>query len=137
MSEQTASLTTEKQAAVQTQGKTSLATRDETRYIVPPVDIYETEDALTVVVDLPGVAKDGIDVRVEDNVLTIKGKADYNATGNVLLEEFNIQGYYRQFQLNDEVDQSRISAESKNGVITIRLPRAEKTKPKQIKVKLG
>ncbi len=111
--------------------------KNPTRYIVPPVDIYETDDALTVVVDLPGVGKDNVDVRVEENILTIKGNADYEPPESLLLGEFNLQGYYRQFQLSDEVNQDRISAESKNGVLTIRLPKAEKSKPKQIKVKLG
>jgi HSP20 family molecular chaperone IbpA len=137
MSEQTGVLTTEKQPAMRTPGEKSLATRDETRYIVPPVDIYETGEALTVIADLPGVGKDGVDVRVEDGVLTIKGKSDYTPPANILLGEFTLQGYYRQFQLTDEVDQNRISAESKNGVLTIHLPKAEKSKPKQIKVKLG
>lgn len=137
MSEQTAVLTNEKQATLRTPGEKSLATRDETRYMVPPVDIYETADALTVVADLPGVDKDGVDIRVEDNVLTIKGKAAYVPPSNISFGEFNLQGYYRQFQLNDEVDQNKISAESKAGVLTVRLPKAEKSKPRQIKVKLG
>lgn len=137
MSEQTSVLAAEKPATVRTQGEKSLATRDETRYIVPPVDIYETEDALTVVVDLPGVTKNGVDVRVEDDVLTIKGKADYEAPANLLVGEFSLQGYYRQFQLTEEVDQKNISAECKNGVLTVRLPKAEKSKPMQIKVKVG
>jgi HSP20 family protein len=137
MTEKTATLTPENETAVRTTGEKSLATRDETRYMAPPVDIYETEDALTVVVDLPGVDKDEVDVRVEDSILTIKGKADYTPPANLLRGEFNLQGYYRQFQLSDEVDQNRISAESKNGVLTIHLPKAEKSRPKQIKVKLG
>ncbi len=137
MSEQHAVLTAENQATARTTGEKSLATREETRYIVPPVDIYETDDALTVVVDLPGVGKDNVDVRVEENVLTIKGTPDYEPPANLLLGEFNLQGYYRQFQLSDEVNQGRISADSKNGVLTIHLPKAEKSKPKQIKVKLG
>jgi len=137
MSEQTAVLTTEKQAATRSPGEKSLATRDETRYIAPPVDIYETDDALMVVVDLPGVDKNEVDVRVEDSVLTIKGKSDYTQPANILLGEFNLQGYYRQFQLSDEVDQDKISAESKNGVLTIRLPKAEKSKPRQIRVRLS
>ena len=136
MTEKTATLTAENETAVRTTGEKTLATRDETRYMAPPVDIYETEDALTVVVDLPGVDKDEVDVRVEDGILTIKGKADYTPPANLLRGEFNLQGYYRQFQLSDEVDQNRISAESKNGVLTIHLPKAEKSKPKQIKVRL-
>lgn len=73
----------------------------------------------------------------EDSILTIKGKADYTPPADILRREFNLQGYYRQFQLSDDVDQSKISAESKNGVLTIRLPKAEKSKPRRIKVKLG
>ena len=137
MTERTAALTTEKQAPLDTAGEKTLSTRDDTRYIAPPVDIFETEDALMVVVDLPGVDKDGVDLRVEDGVLTIKAKANYNPPSNVIREEFSLQGYYRQFQLSDEVDQEKIAAESRNGVLTITLPKAEKTKPRQIKVKVG
>lgn len=137
MTEKTAALTTEKRGALDTAGEKSIATRDDTLYIAPPVDIYETEDALVVVADLPGVDKDGVDIRVEDNILTIKGRANYNPPAGVLREEFNLQGYYRQFQLSNEVDRSKIAAESKNGVLTITLPKAEKTKPRQIKVKVG
>ena len=137
MTERTAALTTEKKGSLDTAGEKSISTRDDTRYIAPPVDIYETEDALMVVADLPGVDKDGVDLRVEDNVLTIKGKANYNPPANAIREEFSLQGYYRQFQLSDEVDQEKISAESKNGVLTIRLPKAEKSKPRQIKVSVN
>jgi HSP20 family protein len=137
MTEKTAALTTEKRGNLEAAGEKSLATRDDTIYIAPPVDIFETEDTLIVVADLPGVDKDGVDLRVEDGVLTIKGKAKYNPPASILREEFNLQGYYRQFQLSDEVDQSKISAESKNGVLTITLPKAEKSKPKQIKVNVN
>ncbi len=137
MSEQTAVMTADKQATARATGEKSLATREETRYLVPPVDIFETKEALTVVVDLPGVGKDNVDIRVEEGILTIKGSADYEPPVNPLHGEFNLQGYYRQFELSDEVDQSRISAESKNGVLTLILPKAEKSKPRQIKVKLG
>jgi HSP20 family protein len=137
MAEQTAALTTEKAGTPDKAGEKSLATRDDSIYIAPPVDIFENEDALIVVVDLPGVDKDGVDIRVEDDILTIKGNAKYTQPATVLRQEFSLQNYYRQFQLSDEVDQSKISAESKNGVLTIMLPKAEKTKPKQIKVKVG
>jgi len=137
MAEKTAALTTEKKGTVLSAGEKSFPTRDETLYIAPPVDIFETEDALSVVADLPGVSKDEVDIRVEDNILTIKGKAHYNPPAGLLREEFNLQGYYRQFQLSDEVDQNRISAEFKNGVLTLSLPKAEKSKPRQIKVKMG
>jgi len=137
MAEQTAALTTEKAGSPDKTGEKFLATRDESIYIAPPVDIFENEESLIVVVDLPGVDKDGVDLRVEDNILTIKGNAKYAQPANVLRQEFTLQNYYRQFQLSDEVDQSRISAESKNGVLTIMMPKAEKSKPKQIKVRVG
>lgn len=137
MTEKTAALTTEKTGSLDTRSEKSLATRDDTLYIAPPVDIFETDDALTVVVDLPGVAMESVDIRVEDSILTIKGRADYNPKADLLRQEFSLQGYYRQFQLSDEVDQDKISAESKNGVLTITLPKAEKSKPKQIKVKIN
>ena len=136
MTEKTAALTTEKRD-LDTGGEKTLATRDDTLYIAPPVDIFETDDALTVVADLPGVEKDVVDIRVEDGILTIKGRADYRPQADLLRQEFNLQGYYRQFKLSDEVDQERISAECKNGVLTITLPKAEKSKPRQIKVKMS
>jgi len=137
MTEKTAALTTEKANTPNTSGEISLATRDESRYIAPPVDIFETDEALTVIADLPGVKSKEVDIRVEDNILTIKGKADYRSSAPALREEFALQGYFRQFQLSDMIDQSKIFAESKNGVLTIQLPKAEKTKPRQIKVSMG
>ncbi|MDR0842744.1 MAG: Hsp20/alpha crystallin family protein [Acidobacteriota bacterium] len=134
MTEKTTALTTEsaKVAVDKTQ-----ATRDESLYIAPPVDIFESEDALTVVTDLPGVTKEDVDISVEDNVLTIKGKANYVSAPTTLREEFQLHGYYRQFQLSDLIDQNKISAETRNGVLTILLPKAEKTKPRQIQVTAG
>jgi len=137
MSQATSVLKTEKQATLRKPEDKAVATRDESRYIAPPVDIYETEDALVVVVDLPGVGKNGVDIRVEDGLLSIKGQADYKSPANTLMEEFNLQGYFRQFQLSDEIDQKKISGELKNGVLTLRLVKAEKSKPKQIPVTVG
>jgi len=137
MTEKTTALTTEKQGSLRTPGEKAIATRDETRYMAPPVDIYETDDALVVVADLPGVNKNGVDIRVEDGILTIKGKAGYEPPANMIRGEFSLDGYFRQFQLSDEIDQDKISAESKNGVLTIRLTKAEKTKPRKIKVNVG
>jgi len=137
MTEKTAVSTTDQVRSVTPTAEKSLATRDEALYIAPPVDIFETEDALTVIADLPGVGKEAVDIRVEDDILTIKGKADYKRPENMIIEEFDLHGYFRQFQLSDEVDQSKISAETKNGVLTITLPKAEKSKPKRIKVNVG
>ena len=130
MAETTVPTTTHEESAVP-------ATRDESRYLVPPVDIYETEDQLTVIADLPGVSKENVDIRVENNVLTIKGAVDRESPGESLYREFDLARYYRQFQLSDEVDVEKISAECKNGVLTIVLPKRESSKPKQVEVKVA
>lgn len=109
-------------------------TREETRTLTPPVDIFEVPEGLAVVVDLPGVEKEGVDVRVENDVLTIEGKAGNAGAGTPLYSEFALANYFRQFQLSEQVDQEKIDAELKNGVLTIRLPKAEAAKPKKIAV---
>ena len=112
-------------------------TREESRSLVPPVDIFEASDGLAVVVDLPGVEKDAVDVRVENDVLTISGKTSGEPHGDALYREFQLLNFYRQFQLSEQVDQEKIRAELKNGVLSIHLPKAEKAKPKQITVNVA
>jgi HSP20 family protein len=112
-------------------------TREESRHLVPPVDIYETGDALVVVADIPGATKEAVDIHVEDGILTIKARPTYEKRGEAYVEEFGLVNFYRQFQLPDAVDQEKIEAEYKHGVLTITLPKAEAAKPKQISVKVG
>ena len=110
-------------------------TRSQERYITPPVDIYETTNGLVVTADLPGVANEGLDVRVENNLLTIRGKAAHAAPGSPVYREYGLVNFFRQFELNEKVDQSKISAEFKHGVLTLNLPKAEEAKPRKIEVK--
>jgi HSP20 family protein len=118
-------------------GDKGIATREETRFMVPPVDIYETEESLIVIVDLPGVQKKDVDIKVDQDILTIKGKVRYKQPKDIVREEFRLLDFFRQFQLSEEVDREKISAESGNGVLTITLPKAEKAKPHQIQIKVG
>ena len=117
----------------------SPASREETRsqeqYITPPVDIFETAEGLMVTADLPGVAKEGLDVRVENHLLTIRGKAAHVAAGEPVCREYALVNFFRQFELNERVDASKISAELKNGVLTLSLPKAEEAKPRKIDVR--
>jgi HSP20 family protein len=112
-------------------------TRSQERYVTPPVDIYENQDGLVVKADLPGVAKDGLDVRVENNLLTIRGKAQHIAPGDSVYREYGLLNFFRQFELNERVDQEKISAELKHGVLTLHLPKAEEAKPRKIDVRIS
>jgi len=118
----------------------SVRKREETRteewFVRPSVDIYEKEDGLTVIADLPGVLGDDLNVKVEDNILTIEAKPKYSEPGEPFFREFKMTGFFRQFQLPEEVDQERISGELRDGVLKLHLPRLEKAKPRKIKVKV-
>ena len=119
--------------------ETNAASREETRsqeqYITPPVDIYETSEGLVVKADLPGVAREGLDVRVENHLLTIRGKAAHVASGEPVYREYALVNFFRQFELSERVDASKISAELKHGVLTLSLPKAEEAKPRTIEVR--
>ncbi|MDF1552067.1 MAG: Hsp20/alpha crystallin family protein [Deferrisomatales bacterium] len=109
-------------------------TRQQERYASPPVDIYEKQDALTVLADLPGVAAAGLSVHVEQGVLTIEGKVDAGASGDLLLQEFDLTSFYRQFRIAETIDTEKISAALHHGVLHLTLPKVEKAKPRQIPV---
>jgi HSP20 family protein len=117
--------------------KTAPDTREDTRVLTPPVDIFETENGLVVVADLPGVEKDQIDVNVEKNVLTLKAKPKQQLTESITRQEYQLLPFFRQFQLSDAVDQSKISAEMKYGVLTIHLPKVAEQQPRKIAVNVA
>ena len=125
-----------KETTVPQQQAALAETRDETRTLAPPVDIFEVDDGLAVIVDMPGVGKDEVDIRVENDVLTLSGKSKEALPETPIYTEFQLANFFRQFQLSDRVDQDKIRAEAKNGVLTIHLPKAEKAKPKKIAVQV-
>ena len=112
-------------------------TRAQERYITPPVDIFETKDGLTVVADLPGVEQKALDVRVVDGILTLQGRTAHVAPGTPIEREYELLHFYRQFELPEEVDADRISAQLKHGILTLHLPKKEKAKPRQIEVQVS
>jgi len=113
---------------------TTERTHHQERYVAPPVDIYETQEGLVVLADLPGVTKEALDVRVEQNRLTIRGQARHGVPGKAVSREYALVNFFRQFELSEHVDQSQITAELKSGVLTVTLPKAEAAKPRQIVV---
>jgi HSP20 family protein len=109
-------------------------TRHQEWYVASPVDIYETPEKLVVLADLPGVAKEALEVRVEQHVLTIRGQARHRIPGEAVYREYDLVNFFRQFELSEKVDQSQITAELKNGVLTLTLPKAQEAQPRQIAV---
>ena len=107
------------------------------RVFAPTADIYETQDALTVVLEMPGVDKDNVDLRVEGGVLSVEGRLDISKYQGLmpLYTEYNIGHYARSFRLSSKIDQSKIGAELKDGVLSLTLPKAEEAKPRTIQVK--
>jgi len=110
-------------------------TRTIERYLTPAVDIFETEEGLTLVADLPGLHKDDLHVDIDKGVLTIQGATKQQSGGSALFDEFSVAGYYRQFRLPEGIDPDRTAAELKDGVLTLNLPKAEAAKPKKIAIK--
>jgi HSP20 family molecular chaperone IbpA len=117
---------------------TPLATRETTREIVftPRVDILEKEDELVVLADLPGVKADDVEVKFERGELTLHAKCSPRWTGRRGLQtEYGIGDFWRTFTVSEEIDSTKISAELRNGVLTLHLPKIEQVKPRKIAVK--
>jgi HSP20 family protein len=106
------------------------------RVFVPVTDIFETDEALTVILEMPGVDNDKVDVKVENDVLTIEGWIDFSRYEGLqpVYTEYNIGNYARSFQLSSKIDQDRISAELRDGVMKLVLPKSEKAKSRKIAV---
>ena len=103
----------------------------------PAVDILETEDALVLKADLPDVRIDNIDVRVENNTLTLRGQRDFSkdeTTKGWYRIERSYGEFMRSFAVPSTVDTEKVGADYKNGVLTISLPKKEAAKPRQVKV---
>ncbi|MGA7794208.1 MAG: Hsp20/alpha crystallin family protein [Candidatus Acidiferrales bacterium] len=103
----------------------------------PAVDIYETPNELVVKADLPDVNEKDIDVRVENNLLTIRGERKFEKSvseENFLRVERTYGAFSRSFSLPNTVNAEKIGAEYKNGVLTVTLPKREESKPRQVKV---
>ena len=125
---------------LQVQQKRELEKKEETtipaRVFLPTADIYETDDALNVVLEMPGVEKSSVEVRVEDGVLKIDGRLDFSKYQGLqpLYTEYNVGHYSRSFRLSSKIDQNKIGAELKDGVLSLVLPKVEEAKPRTIQV---
>ena len=109
------------------------------RVYVPQVDILESEQALVLVADMPGVDENGVDVTVEKYILTIKGAvvAEVPAGYKLSYEEYGVGNYERSFTLPNEIDRDGIQATIKEGVLTLTLPKAQQALSKKVTVVAG
>ena len=127
---------------VEVQHKRELTKKDEAtipaRTYLPHTDIYETDDALMVVMEMPGVVKEHADITVEDNVLSVTGRIDFSKyeTLQPVYTEYNIGHFRRSFSLAPSgIDEHKITAEMDDGVLTLKLPKAERVKARKIELK--
>ncbi|MCW5745405.1 MAG: Hsp20/alpha crystallin family protein [Alphaproteobacteria bacterium] len=131
-------MTTAQELAVQP--KKELASKDEktvpARYFVPSTDIYETEDALTLVMEIPGVEKQDISVNLENDVLQVEAKIDFAKYEGLepVYAEYNVGHFARSFALSNKIDQNGISADLKDGVLTLTLKKAKQAVARRIAV---
>jgi HSP20 family molecular chaperone IbpA len=107
------------------------------RYYVPDVNIYEFDEKLKLWADMPGVKEKDVTVTLKDGVLTIVGQVATQMYAGLrpLYTEYNVGNYYREFALNEEIDESKIRATLRNGVLELELPKKEKVRPRQIEVR--
>jgi HSP20 family molecular chaperone IbpA len=106
------------------------------RFFVPSTDAYETEDGLTLVMEMPGVVRESLDVSLEDGVLTVEGRLNFSKYEGLepVYTEYNVGHYTRSFSLSDKVDQENIAAKIEDGVLTLTLPKAQAARPRRIAV---
>jgi HSP20 family molecular chaperone IbpA len=128
------------QQELQVQRKREIEKKQEStipsRVFLPVTDIFETAEALMVVLEMPGVTKENVEVGVENDVVVINGQIDFSKYEGLqpLYTEYNIGNYSRSFQISSKIDQNSIRAELKDGVLTLVLSKAEKAKPRRISV---
>jgi len=126
--------------ALEVQEKKELVSKEEktapARFYVPTTDIFETEETLTVVMEVPGVEKKAIDVNVENDVLRVEAQIDYSKYEGLepLYTEYNIGHFARSFTLSNKIDQQQISAQLDDGVLTLTLKKAKEALPRRIAV---
>jgi len=126
--------------ALEVQEKKELVSKEEktvpARYYVPTTDIFETDDALTVVMEIPGVERQALEVNIENDVLRVDARIDFSKYEELepLYTEYNVGHFTRSFTLSNNIDQQQISAQLDDGVLTLTLKKAEEAVPRRIAI---
>ncbi|MBN1125120.1 MAG: Hsp20/alpha crystallin family protein [Sedimentisphaerales bacterium] len=109
--------------------------REQTEEVfVPAADIWETEDQIMIRMDMPGVAKNDTEVKIERDTLLVQGKVSSEAQGNLLYGEQRVGNFRREFSLSDDLDHEHVSAQMNDGILTITIGKAEAVKPRKIEI---
>ena len=121
-------------ATVQTEQRPK-AQPQQQEYVLPEVNIFETKDGYMVEAEMPGVSKDGLEITLEGNEITILGHRNHEAVaGTPLFRERSHADFRRVFELDPAIDTSKIAAKMDQGVLTLTLPKSEQVKPRTISV---
>ncbi len=128
-----------KNTAIQKSETTATATPVNQFTFTPKVDIWETEEEYNLAVEMPGVDENGVDVKLEDGVLTILGRVQSETFSGYdrSYAEYEVGNFEREFEVANVVDENKIQARIKNGILQLTLPKREAAKPKRIAVKVG
>jgi HSP20 family protein len=122
-------------ATVQTEPRRATDSHPEREYLSPGVNIFETTDGYVLEAEMPGVTKEGLEITLEGNEMTIIGRRmDETAPGEPLFRERALIDYRRVFELDPAIDTGKIAAKMDQGLLTLTLPKSEKVKPRRIKV---
>jgi HSP20 family protein len=120
--------------------KQELANKEEKtipgRYFVPQADIFETDDALTVIMEMPGVEKKNVSIALENDIVRVEGQIDFGQYQGMepVYTEYNVGHYARGFTLSSKIDRDSISAQLDDGVLTLTLPKVKESVPRRIAV---
>ena len=129
-----------KSQALEVKEKKEVVSKEEktvpARSFLPTTDIYETDEALTVVMEIPGVEKKDVDVALENDVLRVEGRIDFSKYEGLepLYTEYNVGHFARAFTLPRKIDQQQIGAQVEDGVLTLTLRKAKEAQPRRIAI---
>ena len=139
MNDQSTAVTQQPQSSPQTRRDERSRSPQDEAALLPPVDVFEDASGITLYADLPGVNKDKLDLHVDADTLTIEGRLELDLPQGMEPShaEVGLARFRRAFTLSKDLDPGKISAELNQGVLTLRIPKADHAQPRRIEVKAG
>jgi HSP20 family protein len=114
--------------------QTQALRRNEKDTLLPATDIWETPEEIILKMDMPGVSKENLDIKVEGDMLKIHGKVEAQQSGNLLYAEQQAGDFHREFSLSNDLNQDKINASIQAGILTVKIAKSEKVKPRKIQI---